>query len=145
MLAGVLASAGAFLTLGLFGVFNLGYDCTGFLSCDISRPNLAIHYYSVLVPVVAFAGSIISNSKARLGGMILIATAATAIPATIIIFLPFAQYGIGLAFAIFVAYISWIALSFYAGYLSLKGRKSRQQDRRVWDPDLEPLEADLST
>jgi len=145
MLAGGLASAGAFLTLGLFGVFNLGYDCTGFLSCDLSRPNLAIHYYSVLVPAVAFAGSIISNSKARLGGVILISTAATAIPATIIIFLPFAQYGLGLAFAAFAVYISWIALSFYAGYLSFIGRKSRRQDRRVWDRDLEPLEANLST
>ncbi len=147
MLAGVLGSAGAFLTIGLFGVFTLGYDCTGFFSCDLSRPDLAIHYYSFLVPVVAFVGSIISNSRARLGGVILIATGATAVPATIFIFLHFvgnAELGLVLSTYALV-YYGWIALLFYAGYLSLKGRKSRQQDRRIWDPDLEPLETNVTT
>jgi hypothetical protein len=88
-----------------------------------SRPYLALHYYSFLMPVIAFAGSIISNSRARLGGAILIATGAPAVPATITIFLPFVQYGLGFAFATYVLpYISSIALLFLAGYLSLKGR-----------------------
>src|SRR5439155_12385001 len=146
MLAGVLGSAGAFLTIGLFGVFTLGYDCTGFFSCDLSRPDLAIHYYSLLVPVVAFVGSIISNSRAKLGGVILIATGATAVPATIIIFLHFVgNVELGLVLSTYPLVYGWIALLFYAGHLSLKGRKSRQQDRRIWDPDLEPLETNVTT
>jgi len=145
MLAGVVASAGAFLTFGLFGVFNLGYDCTGFFTCDLSRPDLAIHYYSFLVPVVVFVGSIISNSRGRLGGAILIATATTGVPATIIIFLPLIQYGSGPALATYaLAFTSSIALLFYAGYLSLKGRKSGQGEGRIWDPDLEPLDTNFS-
>jgi hypothetical protein len=76
----------------------------------------------------------------------LIAVGATAVPTTIITFLPFFGSGnVGLAFSIYtLAYASWEVLLFYAGYLSLKGRKSQQGKRRIWDPDLEPLEANFS-
>ena len=77
----------------------------------------------------------------------MIATGATAVPATIFIFLHFvgnAELGLVLSTYALV-YYGWIALLFYAGYLSLKGRGSRQQDRRIWDPDLEPLETNVTT
>ena len=146
MLAGVLASAGAFLSYFLVAFSILGNDCTGFFSCDLSRPDLAIGWYSFLMPAVAFVGSIMSNSRARLGAIILIAVGATAVPTTIITFLPFFGSGdVGLAFSLYtLAYASWEVLLFYAGYLSLKGRKSQQGKRRIWDPDLEPLEANFS-
>jgi hypothetical protein len=143
MLTGVLGSAVAFLTLFLVAFSILGNDCTGFFSCDLSRPDLATGWYSFLMPVVAFVGSIISSSKARLGGAILIATGVTAILATIsILFRPFIGYGGPIpAFSTYtLAYFASVGLLFYAGYLSLKGRESRQGERRIWDPDLEPLE-----
>jgi hypothetical protein len=135
MLVGVLAAAGAFATLFPVAYLILGYSCMGESGCDTLPSDLALAYYSLATPAIAFLGSIISNSRARLGGVILIATGATT-------FFPLSQTAFsgydGMIFSIYtLPYLAWVALLFYAGYLSLKEKWAGEKGRRIWDPDLE--------